>query len=89
MTRMPKPVSSWTRRGFMSSDHPTAEDIKESIVHNRHRRLTGFCFRGEGWYPSHRVLVLRVAEDGYELYFYDEDPRGDFFNLANVQYVRE
>lgn len=71
MTRMPKPVSSWTRRGFMSSDPPTAEDIKESIVHNRHQCLIGFYFRGEGWYPSHRVLVLQVAKDGYELYFFD------------------
>lgn len=79
VTRMPVPISAWTWRGFCSPDPPTRVDIEESVAAGRHRRLVGFVFKGEGWYPAWRVLVLRVGEDGWELYFYDHHTWSDSY----------
>ena len=81
-TPIPKPVSSWTKRGWMSPDPPTKTDVEESATSGRHTRLIDFKFEGAGWYPKHRVLVLQVAPDGWELHFYDKDPRDAFRELS-------
>lgn len=81
----PQPVSSWTKRGWTATEAPTAKMIQESADTGNHQRLKGFKFDGAGWYPKHKVLVVQVSEDTYELHFYDQDPRPAFDALANYR----
>lgn len=77
---MPKPTWVWSKRGLDTPNPPNQEDLETS----RHKRMAGFVYRGNGWYPApFKCLVLSVP-GGFNLYFYDQDPRPAFAALGGA-----
>jgi len=65
---IPKPV--WVWKSTWGGAPIKAEYIRTS----QHKKLQKLNFQGPGWYPEHRILILEIGVDEFEVSAWDCDP---------------